>query len=264
MKKDMINVTEITEYLFCPRKLYLKKIKKLKQPQTDLMVKGMIKHKILENFSNSEEYLVSEIYENIEEKEILKIYQENLNEIIKNLLIYNSKLIKSFNLDEKQIEREADLILSKEIELRIKSIKNSLLQGYKGRDLWENLAPKYLSEYSIESENLGIKGRIDRIKIENNTITPFELKTRADIYDSDKIQLAAYALLLEDKFKRKIENGIIETKDKSQEISLSQDLKNKVLEIAENIRNFSEDSEPNFQNNFNKCRYCPFEKECFE
>ena len=125
----------------------------------------------------------------------------------------------------------------------------------------ENLSPKYLSELSIESEDLGLKGRIDRVKIYSEII-PYEIKTRAEVYEGDRIQLAGYALLLESKFNQKIEKGVVETETSNQEVALTQELKERVLEIAEEIRNF-EKNEPEFPANFQKCQKCVFNKECY-
>ena len=128
--------------------------------------------------------------------------------------------------------------------------------------MWRNLKPKYLTEFEIISYELGLKGRIDRVKFEEEII-PYELKTREEIYESDKLQLAAYSLLLEKEFNRKINKGIIEVKNKQEEIIITEQMKSQVLEIAEKIRKFEKDKEPNFHNNFNKCEYCRLKEECF-
>ena len=151
--------------------------------------------------------------------------------------------------------------MEKEIELRIESIKQALNEGFLGKELWRNLTPKYLTEFEITSENLGLKGRINRIRFQDG-ILPYEIKTRPEVYESDEIQLAAYSLLLEEEFGKKINKGIVEAEKQKQEIEITDELRDKVLRLADEIRNLNK--EPEFQSNFNKCKSCRIRKQCFE
>ena len=94
-------------------------------------------------------------------------------------------------------------------------------------------------------------------------IFPYEIKTRDEIFESDKIQLAAYALLLEEEFGKKVEKGVIETSKSKQEVELDKGQKLLVLEIIEKIRNLDKEN-PGFQNNLSKCRSCKFNELCFD
>jgi len=109
---------------------------------------------------------------------------------------------------------------------------------------------------------LGLRGRIDRVKIDEG-IFPYEIKTREKVYESDKIQLAGYALLLEQEFSRKVEKGIVEFLGKQEEVLLDETLKNKVLEIADKIRNLKEDTAFT-SSNFSKCEKCEMRESCEE
>ena len=61
MPKEIINVTDITTYLYCPRLLYIRKIKKIPTPLTKEMVVGRLKHNILESFSKNEQTIIEKI-----------------------------------------------------------------------------------------------------------------------------------------------------------------------------------------------------------
>lgn len=260
MERQIISVTDIITYLYCPRKLYLRLVKKVKTPPNKAMVSGFLKHKIFDIFNKNESILVSNIKENPTEQNITELYQQYSERISKEIFSNYSNAIKSFCINEEDLLKETLSFLDKDIKLRAKAIKKTLDLGYRGKDLWRNLKPKYLTEFELTSKILGLKGRIDRVKF-GEEIEPYEIKTRENIFEEDKVQLAAYSLLLEEEFGKRIGRGIIEVKDREEEIEITEELKNRVLEIAEKIRHM-ENAE--FQNNFKKCKSCDLRKECFE
>ena len=262
MSRQIINVTDITEYLFCPRKVYLKLVKKVRFPPNKQMINGMLRHKVFDLLNKNEAALVSSIKENLQESEIKEMYETLLNKIINEILFMQENLVKTFEIDRKEFAENMNKEMKKEIQLRVEAIKHTIDSGFLGKELWRNLSPKYLTEFSLESLALGLRGRIDRVKF-SQEITPFEIKTRKGkgIFESDKIQLAAYSLLLEEEFGRKIEKGIVEMLDKTEEVQIDEELKKRVQEIAEEIRNMEEGK---FPSNFNKCKECRIKKECLE
>jgi len=260
--KTIINVTDITSYLYCPRKLWLKIAKKIKEPPNEKMILGFLKHKVFDIFNKNEQLIVSSIQENLSKEQVFSLYQKHITEITKEIISTYSNMIKSFYINPEELLNETLKFLEKDIKLRVKAIEK-ILHLYKGKELWRNLKPKYLTEFEIISSNLGLKGRIDRIKLEDEII-PYEIKTRENIYEEDKIQLAAYSLLLEDEFGKKIEKGIIESGKQEEEVLITQELKNKVLEIAEIIRKIELGEEPQLPSNFNKCENCRARQDCFE
>ena len=261
MTKQIVNVTDITAYLYCPRKVYLKLVKKIKEPPNKKMISGFLKHKIFDIFNKNESAIVSSISNNLEKEEIKKIYLINLTKITQEVLITYSNMASSFSINSQELTKDVLKFMEREINLRVESIKKTLDLGFLGKELWRNLQPKYLTEFEIISQELGLKGRVDRIKFEQE-ILPYELKTRQEIYEGDKLQLTAYSLLLEQEFGKKIEKGIIESSNSEKEIEITEELKSKVFEVAEKIRNMI--LEPPFHSNFNKCRECKLRKECFE
>lgn len=256
----IINVTDITEYLYCPRKVYLKLVKGIRAPPTKRMILGMLRHKIFDIFNKNEQVLVSGIKEKINESEIKKLYEQLLLNITSETLMLSRNLVEKFDIDSKEFLKSVRETANPEISLRISAIIQTIELGFLGKELWRNLTPKYLTEFKIESPELGLRGRIDRVKFDNG-IFPYEIKSREKVYDSDKIQLAAYALLLEKEFGRNVEKGIIEIMGKKEEIDLNEELKNRVLEIAEKIRNLIEENAFT-PSNFQKCQNCEFSEEC--
>ena len=258
--EGIINVTEITDYLYCPRKVFLKRVKGLKEKPNRVMILGFLKHKIFDFLNKREPSTISGIKTNLKKEEIINLYVQEIKNISQEIFSSNFELAKSFDIGREELENQASEFLKKDILLRAQTIKKGLEKGYIGKELWENLNPKYFTEFKITSEKLKLRGRIDRVLI-SEKIIPYEIKTREGVYDSDKIQLAAYSLLLEDKFKREVKIGFVETNKKNHEILITKEMKARVLEIAEKIRQMKD---ANFQNNFNKCRFCKFKEECFD
>jgi CRISPR-associated protein Cas4 len=265
--KKIISVSDINSWLYCPRKVYLNKICGLQISQNRNMIIGRLKHNILENFSKSEEKVISQFDENFDVIDMVFIYEDLIKHIAKNVFDQNQISIEKFLIDKEDILKKVLRDFSEDIKLRVKSIKEAILKGHTKENIWKNLDSVYLSELKLESEVLGLKGRVDRILIsrKDNSVIPFELKSREDnIFLSDELQLTAYAMLLEHQYHQKIPRGIVEVGNKKQEIDISQDKKDQVLRIAEEIRNLKEGLIPPIQSNFNKCRNCEFKEECMK
>jgi len=263
MTKKLISVTDITSYLFCPRKVYFKLVKGIKEPPNQKMILGFLKHKIFDIFNKNESIIVSSI--SGDDKKLIKnTYLEALTRIVQEVSSIYYSMMNSFSIQFQDLLKPVLKSMNAEIELRAASIAEALRKGFRGKELWRELKPKYLTEFEIISEELGLKGRIDRVKLEQEII-PYEIKTREKVYQSDIIQLAAYSLLLEKEFNKPVTKGVIETSEKQETIEISQEMKNQVLEIAEEIRNLSEENlQSNFSSNFVKCENCSFKEDCFE
>jgi CRISPR-associated protein Cas4 len=265
--KKLISVSDINAWLYCSRKVYLHKICGLQIGQNRNMAIGMIKHKILEDFSKKEQGLVEKFDENFDNLDLVFMYQDFIKTISKMVFVENRTLIDKFLIDPEDILKKVLRDFGEDIKLRVKTIKDALNKGYKKETLWKNLDSIYLSEIKLESEELGLKGRVDRILIsrKDNSVIPFELKSREErIFLSDELQLTAYAMLLEQQYSQKILKGIVEVGNNKQEIEISEEKRKEVLKIAEEIRNLNEGQIPPIQSNFNKCRNCEFREECMK
>lgn len=260
MSKQIINITDITEFMYCPRKVYLRLIKGIKYPPSQRMINGMLRHKVFDIFNKNESSLVSSITTKISSSEIKNLYNHLLQNIVKEVLIQNEILASKFRIIEPNFLKSVRETMNPEISLRAESITKVLEKGFLGKELWRNLSPKYLTEFKLESSELGLRGRADRVKF-SEKITPYEIKTREKIFESDKIQLAGYALLLEKEFSKEVNSGIIEFLGQQQEVDLTPELKARVLEIAEKIRNLADET-AEMPSNFQKCRECEFRENC--
>jgi len=262
---ELINVTELTEYLYCPRKLYLKKIKQIREPFTLPMLRGMLKHKILDYFNRDEPEMIQSIQSQLSEKEVEALYKLLLEQKVHKVLTKHKSQIANFKLNTSDFYNELLEKSSLDIKEKSNSCYRFLCLGFLGQSLWKNITPKFQTELQLISESLELKGRIDKVEITDSKIIPYEIKTRQDIFESDKIQLAAYALLLESEFNKQISSGIIQSESKKEEIQINKELKDKVIEIKNQIKQLSSfDSVPEMQSNFKKCESCSLKKICLE
>jgi len=260
--KKLISVSDISAYLYCPRKLYLSIVSGIRGPPNRLMIEGKLRHNILESFSKKEESLVKSIVKDCEPEELLFSYQTFLRDIAREIFMKNNNLIEGFSIDRTELFKKILKNFDADIVIRIVSIKKAISEGFFGEDLWKNLKPKYISEMKLESEILGLKGRIDRVEFNEDKIIPYELKSRDNkIFFSDEIQLTAYAMLLEDSYKKIIQEGVVECSGKKQKIEIKQENKNIVLDIAEKIRNIDA-FVPEMPSSFGKCANCDLREEC--
>jgi len=263
MNKRLLNVTDLSSYLYCPRKFFLEKIKGLRQPPTKPMIEGKIRHEVLEEFSNKEQEFIESL--NVfEVKEIENKFNELLRGLAGDVFSRNFGLIEKFEISRSELHNKILEAMKQDIRLRAESISATIKKGFIGKPLWDHLEPKYISEMPLMSESLGLKGRADRVMISGEKIIPFELKTRAveKVWPSDEIQLTSYAMLLEEKYNKNIPMGILESGNKKHEIIISEELKQKVNDLIKEINELMDSTNPRYPDNFSKCQKCSWEEEC--
>tara|TARA_Y100000310_G_scaffold344014_1_gene454547 strand:- start:3584 stop:4348 length:765 start_codon:yes stop_codon:yes gene_type:complete len=247
----------------------------LRQPPTKPMIEGSIRHRVREMFAKNEEKLFANlelINHNLTKEKINDFYQNFLNEVIKATFNNSQKLILAFEINPAEIREKIIKSMENEISLRAESVENTIKLGFTGKQLWENLTPKYISEMQLFSENLGLRGRADRIMLEKETIIPYELKTRtADkVWESDEIQITSYAMLLEEKYNKQIPLGILEAGNQIHEIQITELNKQKVRDLINEINQLiqlansetNEKPEPKFPSTFAKCQKCSWKEQC--
>ena len=261
--EEILSITDITEYLYCPRKFYLRKVKGIREFPSKQMILGGFKHKIFDTFNRSEQELVTSINKKIDEREISELYRKMSQKIISEFIFMKKEALAKLDILSFDFLKDMMLLLEKEIQLRVKSVNQGIKKGYLAQELWNERYPQYFSEVELVSSELGLKGRIDRLEIGENII-PYEIKTRENIFDADKLQLAGYSLLLEEEFDKDIDKGIIETSSKKEIIEINKELKDKFLELVNEIRDIlNSEKELPIQNSFKKCEKCKLKSECF-
>lgn len=113
-------------------------------------------------------------------------------------------------------------------------------------------------EVYLRSEGLHMHGKIDIVEKTGDVIVPVERKHGSRYYENDLVQLAAYALLLEEYLGERVPIGYLylyETNARHP-IEITDLLREKVMKTVEEIRSMRVDEIPPFADNPNKCRKC--------
>ena len=266
----MIYVTDLTEYLFCPYKLYLKKIKGLPLPQTPEMLTGTIIHKIYEEVMLRERIIIDQrIDEKMGIDEIFKVLYADSKRVIKNIMIKNKEKLKDAGVDYLELIKELQEEL-KEDEL-LKSIRIKKYIGLYGKDqnLYKNLFMMKDMEYSIFSNELGLSGKIDKLEEDSEgNLFPVELKTGLfsnGIRKHEKLQVSAYALLLEKERGIKIPVGFLEYYQIKQRIPflIKDEDKKEVLDILSKVKELLEGEKEPRKDRKNFCKRCGYNEFCW-
>jgi len=268
----MLAVTALTSYLYCRRKLYLNYVLGIKEPPKPPMALGTVRHDTYEGIARSEESIVCSITEKKALEEIKELYKNEFSEILRNSIRKNRELLEKLGLDLQEIFRKVWPLILKESESRAASLHSFMeMHLVYGRDLWEKLTPKIKSEYRIESEALQLRGIIDQLEIYENGFVPVELKTgkapKQDVWENHKIQLGAYALLLEEYFQIPIKEGFVNYLDTQERrhVPINPFLKDEIKQLIKKTQLLLNSNEmPNFENNPNKCAGCGIRDKCYD
>jgi CRISPR-associated protein Cas4 len=263
-KPKLLYVRDLSEYLYCPRKVFLKLNKKFKEKTNPMMIKGMIKHMINDMLNEKESEIVQGIFTDLNLEEIKKIYYENIKEFFDTAIKKYAGLVDSFYINPDELFSEINEKLEPEIEEKAKVIAG-FIKKFKGRELWESIEPKFISEYRLVDYGLGLSGRVDKIELTAEGVIPIEIKTGKlesgrGAYDSDILQLTAYAIMLENKFGKPIKFGKLVYKNKKFDIDITEENKQKVVELIDKIKNMV--FIPQMLSNFAKCKNCGLREEC--
>jgi len=181
IEKRILSPTAINAYLSCPRKYYLRYIKKLTTKPSIYLIRGAIVHKTLHEFNMS--CIRGPPYQDIGEiKDTL-------------LLIFNRLWLESKNSLNA-------LGLSPELIEDFRADSEAMLVNFANWFCCQATPPVvYTSELKIFSDNLRVMGIIDAVKINDNGVFLIDYKTSKDCSITDDIvrQATLYSLLYQDR-----------------------------------------------------------------
>jgi CRISPR-associated exonuclease Cas4 len=135
-----------------------------------------------------------------------------------------------------------------------------------GKTKHENKARRggWLDELYLESESLGLKGKIDILELDGEEVIPVERKRGDEYWYDDEVQLAGYALLLEEHLGERVHEGAVylyET-DQRMHVPITDEHRDTVRERVERMRSMTVESVPSFTDNPNKCEACSAREYC--
>ena len=266
-----ISVTMLSSYLYCSRKLFLEKVLLLEEPPKESLVLGSIRHNTYDKINKTEEEIVTSIAKIMPLESIEAMYRQKYLQILRKTIADNKKRLDEVNVGMLDAYKKNFPFIAEESATRAGNIF-SFMEANKvfGKELWEKLTPKIISELRIESDELRLKGVVDQLHVYNDEYVPFELKTGRTpsdgVWPSHRIQIAAYSLLLQEYFKKPVKEGFVvylDTKQKRR-IAINPYMKEEVIQMVDDVIALLEDKElPNYCGNENKCRKCGLKQTCY-
>ena len=266
-----ISVSLLSTYLYCSRKLFLEQVLLLEEPPKESIVMGSIRHETYDNINKKEEEIVTSITKKVPLESIQALYKKEYLAILRKAIVSNRKRLEEVNINMLDAYKKSFPFIMEESDTRANNIFN-FVEANKvfGEELWQKLTPKILSELRVQSDELKLRGVIDQVHVYDNEYVPFELKTGRTpsdgVWPSHRIQIAAYSLLLQERFNKEIKEGFVvylDTKEK-RHIAINPFMKQEVKQIVDEIIALLESKElPDFCNNENKCRKCGLKQTCY-
>ena len=266
-----ISVSLLSSYLYCSRKLFLEKVLLLEEPPKESLVLGSIRHETYDNINKKEEEIVTSIKKRTTLENLEVLYKQNYLQILRKAIANNRKRLEEVNINMLEAYKKSFPFIMEESSIRANNIFNFIkTNNVFGDELWQKLIPKILSELRVESDELKLKGIIDKVHVYDNEYVPFELKTGRTpsdgVWPSHRIQIAAYSLLLQEKFNKQIKEGFVVYLDSKEKrhITINPFMKQEVKQIVDDIIALLESKElPDFCNNENKCKKCGLRQTCY-
>jgi CRISPR-associated exonuclease Cas4 len=226
--------------------------------------KGLIGHAVRKELSLRQSKLIGKVSDS---SEIEKYLAEELDNVLLDVPYIYKNLLEGMDYEKYILETRAEMLSEiKIINEKLKDVVDEL--GVKG-------ALQYLTpwkvEYSIKSENLKLSGRIDKVMKQDNLI-PVELKTsnpsEDGVWEGDRLQTCAYAMLLEDKFNEKINYGYVEyiKIHEQRPVMTTEQLRRRVINARDCVIEILEGKIPEIcpHGSGKKCDACDFKDACYE
>ena len=267
----MLRVTDLSSYLYCARKLYLQRVLGLREPYKPALAKGSVRHETYEAVVLQEEQIVSQISEGFTLADVQSLYRKACRDCLqKKVESYKGKLAK-FGIDGEELFVKTLPLVIVEFDERA-AVVYGFMERHEvyGKELWRRLSPKIETEIRVESTSLGIRGIVDQIEVYEQGYVPVELKTGKmppeGVWPGHEIQIATYALLLQEKYQTTIKEGFVKYLDTNERrhLAFNPFTHDEVRALIATVTSLLDSWDvPDIVENRNKCSSCGLKQECY-
>jgi len=269
----MISVSLLSSYDYCPRKLFLEQVLKLIVMPREAVVKGSIRHEVHDRISKAEEVFVKSVKHETNYAELLENYKKLHSDLLNQSIIKNKNKLSELKISLPEFFKETWPLVLDETKDRAFNLHNFIKANKVfGEELWKELSPKIETEYYVASEELQLKGVIDKLEIYENRlvreVVPYELKTgsapREGVWPGHKVQVGAYVMLLE-KNKMFVREAFVKYLDvgEARPVMMNPFLEKRIIETRDAILKLFKGKEiPCICDNTNKCSSCNLKEQC--
>ncbi len=135
-----VRVTDLTDYKFCPRKIYLKRVLGLREETTYQLLLGKIIHEIFDNLNENEYNIVYKIDDDYEFPYVINLYKEYVCNLFDELVNKYGEEIKELKVDLNKLKLDVFSNIMFDIEDRAKLVYQYMrAREVYGIELWEKL-----------------------------------------------------------------------------------------------------------------------------
>lgn len=228
----MIYVSDLSGYIFCPRKVYLSRVLGVEAEPTSEQELGVLGHAVRRELSVRQARLMSKM-ESAEDIEPL--LRSGLDEVVSDLPYILADGWRS------EYQKHLPRVVA-EVEGELASLGEELCELVD--ELGFSDALKYVTpwriEYPVRSERLGLSGRIDKV-MRQKSLVPVDIKTGKShdaVFGGDRVQVCAYGMLLEEVLGERVEYGVLEYTRNSETstVRFTEKLKRHVVEVRDCVR----------------------------
>lgn len=245
----ILSVTDLTSYMFCPRKLYMRKILKIYDPPNKATVLGTLRHATHEQLSKMDEAVIRQLNKDHSEDDAVTLFSKSYLRALRDTVNSHRSHLKEVGLEAEDVFIDVWPFIKDEAVAHTKEVLSiSKATGLFGDELIKHL-PKVISEHHVLSEGLQLKGIIDRIEIVNGQYVPYELKTGSapanGVWPGHKIQVACYMMMLEEAFKMPVREGYVKYLNLRQDrrVVMNPFLEIEIKEMVEKVQKLLESVE---------------------
>lgn len=264
----MLSVTDLSQYVFCPRQFYLSRILALHR-QPPEFVEGTLEHDARRLLNET----LRQAYTAESTPDESKLFGK-AESLIGKTLGYARKIALTqhpiFTREIDQFIQELSFRLHLEERERI----HALLTLRSGRTWEETVRASFPieNEFSVFSPELQLRGRIDEVYEKGNgNLAIRDIKTAPVGFpfdDSNQVQVGAYAMLLAEQESKRVDQAAIYSSRNFAERQVMVDdyLKKRVIEAGQNVRRFLADPElPEILSGPEavKCAVCFLREDCY-
>lgn len=245
----IVSVTDLSSFMYCPRALYQKKVLGYAEKLNEYMILGAIRHQFYDLANKYEEAVVMHLPQETTHDETVSAYAKTYENLLKAAVMSNAKSLALFDIQPFQVLPQLQQIAAAEAHERAGNVHRfSAQHNVFGEELWQTLTPKIFTEVRVKSQPLRLRGVVDRIEVYENSVLPIELKTGKMAHDgvwpSHRVQVAAYMMLLSEKFRKPAEKAVIRYLDhnSSKTIILNPYMELEVKELTEKVTHLLQSS----------------------
>lgn len=267
-----IPVSLLSNFEYCPRKVFMERILKVYAPSPEGAVLGSIRHETFDSINKSEEAIVKSIKRETSFEEIEEILKKEFGSILRKRVRHHKERLKELGLSLPNVFKGSWPSIMNEAVDRAKNIYEFMEKRMVfGDELWQSLTPKIKSEIPVESADLKLRGIVDQIRYYDRQMIPLELKTgeapSTGVWPSHRVQIGAYIMILASQNNMELDKGYIKYIDSAsmRKVKLNPFLKHEVKSTRDKVISLLNSRKlPARIANLNKCAACILKETCYD